>query len=237
MTCRNVCCTFALVAIYLVMLGDVSGQEMRVTVPDSGAEGAGLFQVTSGSGFHYQMLYPGSIFDSLPDTHQTITGVYLRPDASVTSASTTNYADFKIQYSTTSKTPEELTSNLAANHGSDRVTVLDRPLTLATSATGGPDGPRGFDYYYPFDEPFVYDPTAGNLLTDISSRSGPDNDNLIFDVYNSPVFEDGGVLYTADGGLDPRGFSIQFAVVPEPATSLLLAGCLCGLMASRKRRH
>jgi hypothetical protein len=227
---------FAMMAVSCVMLTDAIGQEMRVTVPQSGAEGADSLQVFSGMAFRYQTLYPGSFFASLPATHQTITGVYLRPDASVTSGSMTNYGNIKIEYSTTSKTPEELTANFSANHGPDRVTVLDRALTLATAATGGPNGPRGFDYYFPFDTPFDFDPTAGNLLTEVSSSTGPDNNNLIFDVFNSPSFTDGGVSFSA-GALDPRVFSIQFAVIPEPATALPFAAFLCGLLAFRSRRR
>ena len=129
-----------------------------------------------------------------------------------------NVDDFLVRYSTTTKRPGDLDPVFDNNLGDDLITVWEGPLTFSTEATGPPGGPRGFDYYFPFQTPFFYDPTSGrNLLVDVISISGYSADLLTDDFTGtSPMIVFGGA--TADAGevLNSGGLVAQFVFVPEP---------------------
>ena len=60
-----------------------------------------------------------------------------------------------------------------------------------------------------FDTPFFYDPSQGNLLTEISSQQGVTG-TLVFDQFHSPSFEEGGWSLYPGGSSTSLGFMIQF---------------------------
>lgn len=143
-------------------------------------EGDDLGDVSNFGPFRQQQLYPAAEFASLPAGDWAITGFYLRPDKTVTSPSSATYADLAVQMSTT--TLDEVGASFSANHGADVTTVFQGALTISTDALGPPEGPRVFDYLFPLDTPYIYDPSAGNLLVEASSHSGPAG-SLIIDVF------------------------------------------------------
>jgi hypothetical protein len=67
----------------------------------------------------------------------------------------------EICFSTTQKVPDGLSSLFADNVGPDSATVLSGPLLLST--------PVGAEYnlHIRLQQPFVYDPRAGNLLLEV----------------------------------------------------------------------
>ena len=78
------------------------------------------------------------------------------------SPSTNEYVEIRL--STTSKTTDDLSSFFAENIGDDETLVYSGELIFSTDGSGPVGGPKDFDYIVEFDEPFIYDPTAGNLL-------------------------------------------------------------------------
>ncbi len=211
------------VAAFAVFLANVaaplvSADSIKIVVPNhlEFVEGDMLGVVSDFGPFRQQTLQLASEFVSLPETHHILTGFYNRPDHTVTQPSSASYDDLVIRVSTI--TASELTNDFTANYGGAPVTtVFDGPLTISTQATGDALGPRGFDYHFPFQTPYVYDPSVGNLLVEIASNSGPDGD-LILDTSASSS-----ALYVgASGANAATGFARhitvpgQFEFLPEP---------------------
>ena len=167
------------------------GQEFKIVVPNALENVEGNIDGPTGPiPFRWQQLSPASEFATLPDTHRTIIGFLERPDRTVTTPRTVVINDLLIRLSTTSKSV--LDTVFDENLGDDLTTVFDGPVTVSTQATGPPAGPRGFDYFFEFDTPFVYDPNRGNLLWDVVSFSGqsppttnPDYDSSVAAIWNS----------------------------------------------------
>ena len=161
-----------------------------------------------------------------------ITGVYFRPDASVTQPGSATYDDLRIRVSTTTKGNNNLETVLANNHGADLTTVFDGPWSVSTQATGPSEGPRGFDIYLPYDVPFFYDPAVGNLLIEAESQSGPIGD-LVLDGFTSASPQ---IVNGLSGELANGGFVEQFEFVPEPASIAYLLPIMAMGVFSRRGR-
>src|SRR5262249_37249225 len=131
-------------------------------------------------------LYDASQFAALGGP-VLITGAVLRPDASQVGSGSQTFADITIFLSTTSRSAATLSSTFADNLGPDNTMVFSGPLTISTADLPGPGGTKPFDIMFPFTTPFVYDPRAGNLLSDsqITDASSP---GLVLDfVSNNPA--------------------------------------------------
>ena len=77
-------------------------------------------------------------------------------------------SDIRIQLSTTGRGDEganQLSTTFADNVGTDVQTVYSGALSLTTAATG--NVPNPFDYSIVLQNPFIYDPSLGNLLLDV----------------------------------------------------------------------
>ena len=217
----------------------VSAEPVKIVVPNGAAtvEGDRSIAVSNFGPFRQQQLYLTSEFTELPATHRTVTGLYARPDYTVVSHSSATYEDLTIKATITPH--NELSSVFANNYGGAQVTtVFDGALTMSTQATGPAEGPRGFDYYFPFETPYVYDPADGNLLVEMISTSGPVG-SLISDGFNSTsaVYVGAGGMNTLSGNLQNGGFVNQLEFVPEPGSGRMAA--LLGIAAvvwTRRRR-
>jgi hypothetical protein len=218
------------------LLQAASADSIKVVVPNEFEEfeGPGVAGVSDFGPIKQQQLYLATEFASLPATHRTITGFYARPDASETDPSSATYTDLMIRASTT--TASSLSSVFANNHGTDVTTVFEGELTISTAAGGPVEGPRDFDYYFPFDTPFTYDPDAGNLLVELISNSGPLG-RLVLDTFESTsslyVFASSAVAST--GEVRNGGFVNQFVFVPEPTGIIFAALSVMGLAMCRIR--
>lgn len=130
----------------------------------------------------------------------------------------------------TNETP--LDPIFANNIDGNLQTVFNDAITLTTANVGPAGGPKEFDYGLDFQTPYVYDPTAGNLLMDliVTNGEGP----LLLDLSIEPL-DTIGFIWTGGEGVDSEvaaagqlgGHALQFTVVPEPSSlSILLYGRL-----------
>jgi formylglycine-generating enzyme required for sulfatase activity len=115
-----------------------------------------------GIGIRYQQVYAASQFTSLPSGGAIITAIAFRLHPGW-SPFTETIPQIQIDCSTTTKVPDGLSTNFAANVGPDDRVVFNGPLTL--SSAGG--SPEPFDILITLATPFFYDPAAGNLLLDV----------------------------------------------------------------------
>src|SRR5262249_21659069 len=119
----------------------------------------------------YQQVFAASAFASVSGPH-LITQIAFRPDAQIGGAFSSIIPNIQINLSTTSATPDGLSATFANNVGSDDTVVFSGSLSLSSAFTGPPGGPKAFDIIINLQTPFLYNPSAGNLLLDVRNFSG-----------------------------------------------------------------
>jgi hypothetical protein len=217
-----------------------------IIVPNSLAHVEGNINNTApfgGDGVRYQQVYHSSQFANVRPGGALLTQISFRPDSSFANATTWTIPSIQIEFSTVSRNPLELDGTFANNIGPDRTTVYGPgSLTLSTSHSGPSTGPKSFDVHIPLLTPFFYDPSAGNLLMDVTVLE-PSRDPMFplraldavdGDPSMSRVYIDNGASPTAyaAAGRD-YGLVTQFTFVPEPSSSALVA---CSVLAAIGRR-
>jgi hypothetical protein len=175
----------------------------------------------------YQQVYAASQFAN----GGLITQIAFRPDATLGDAFSEMIANIHIDLSTTSATPDALSSTLDNNVGADDQVVYAGSLGISTSFTGPAGGPKAFDIITNLTTPFFYNPSRGNLLLDVINFSGAspptcasapcidalDAESTLGDSVSriwSPI--DGNSFPLL--GQDTSGLVTQFTIVPEPGT-------------------
>jgi hypothetical protein len=225
-----------------------------VVVPNGSAGVEG----TSGNGYpfnitafghaqqRYQQVYLSSQFPAGP---LTITSIAFRPDAGAGGAFAATLPSIQIDLSTTSGVPDGLSLTYAANVGAnDTVVYGPAPLSLSSSFTGPPGGPKNFDIVINLTTPFVYNPAAGNLLMDVRNFGG--GTTTFFDATNAPgiisrVYNEDGNVNATMGTPEVLGAGyglvtqFGFASVPEPGTFALVGASALAMMGYtwHRRRH
>ena len=154
---------------------------------------------------------------------------------------------FRLQLSTTSASADNLNTSFGANTGANVVDVLPRADVTYSTAAGSFNGStRDFDVFFSFVNPFFYDPSAGNLLLDITSFGGSnragttlDGQALIGDGTSSLFLQNG---TSGRGTTSTFGYVTQFqtanvsGAVPEPATWAMLLVGFGGIGFAMRRR-
>ncbi len=237
---------FAPVFIVLFFV-PVLGQEINFVYPSSfeDQEGEGLSGTGFGASRSQQVHLGGETFSGLPETHRWITGVRMRPDASVTSPGTRIWQDFQMRLSTTNQGPGSLSRTFADNVGSDETLVYDGTLTLSTNNAGPLEGPRDFDLAIDFVTPFYYDPSQGNLLIDFTwnrpfsimpldtcCATGDTVMEWMTTRSGFPADESASI-----GGLGGSIYQFVFSPVPEPSSAVLGITAVLGFLTLRRRQY
>ena len=180
---------------------------------------------------HMQQVYAGTEFSTLVGPGY-ITAMAFRPDENQPGVTAEN-SDYEVRLSTTSRGVDGLSSVFSANPGADNLLVHDGAILWRSSASA--DGTlKNFDYQVVFSKPFLYDPSKGNLLVDISLVGSSSGGTAYLDYARS---SDDGVSRISAPTLTGNateaatiGAITQFTAVavPEPETWAL---CLLGLGA------
>lgn len=214
--------------IFLVVIAEFScgiAAGGTIIVPSGAAGGqanTAPFDVPSGGTMRYQQVYGGSDF-GYTGSHD-ITAIMFR-DNPTGSAFQGTIGNIEIHLSTSSRTPDVLSSTFADNVGTDDQVVYSGPLTLSSNEPPE-NGTKPFDITIPLQHPFSFDPSAGNLLLDVRNFTGGHTADFDFSSSSSDsvsrVFA-ANVNSTTAGDVDSGGLITQFTVtgVPEPALGLI----------------
>jgi hypothetical protein len=221
-----------------------------------GFQGPAPLRFPGSGGSRTQQVYESQLFTNF-DGPRLITAIDLRtfPGAapSLFFGNTVTASNIFINLSTTQFGDEgnALSTTFVNNIGGDQTEVYSGGLTLTTTANGNtPVSP--FDYTITFQTPFLYDPSLGNLLidvtipTDATLRGGILGYNT-FDTVNAlndgvySVFNGGnGDALTGNAGTSAPILRIHseavVLAVPEPAGMALFGAGLIGTVALRRRR-
>jgi len=127
-----------------------------------------LIQQTSEPSMRYQQVYDAYQFSAVSLPGAYITYLFLRPDGASEGAigSTTN---IQINFSTTHKVPDSLSSVFSENVGADD-TVAFGPDSLSFGSFDSSGSPKFWDVQIRLTTPFWYNPTLGNLLLEVRIR-------------------------------------------------------------------
>jgi hypothetical protein len=118
----------------------------------------------------YQQVYAASEFAAGGPV--LITRIAFRPDGEYAGALDAVLPAIQINFSTTKAGPDSLNTTFSANVGADDTVVYSGPLHLVSLFSGAVGGPLDFDIQIPLATPFLYDPSAGNLLVDVRNVAG-----------------------------------------------------------------
>lgn len=195
------------------------------------------------SSLRYQQVYAASDFSTLL-VPQLITQIAFRPDASSRAFNST-LSDIQINFSTTTAAPDMLSNTFSSNVGLNDTIVYNRGmLPLSSASTGPAGGPKDFDILINLNTPFLYNPSAGNLLLDVRNFGG--GITTQFDAQStagdsvSRVYtgSSGNVNSTTAQSNNTLGLVTRFTTVPapEPGTMSLMAIGLASLGATTRKR-
>jgi hypothetical protein len=180
----------------------------------------------------YQQVFSASQFPSSTGPLM-ITQIAFRPDGSVADPSLIiRFDSVQIDLSTTSRTPSTLSTLFASNVGADDTTVFNSFVFVNAPVTGPPGGPKDFTVSFAL-KPFIYDPSAGDLLLDVRAIESGGGISAPFDAESNNPFTahlDAPDISAASGTSFATGLVTQFQFTPVPEASTLALGSLGTLL-------
>jgi phosphatidylinositol-3-phosphatase len=143
-----------------------------LVVPNDWANAFGdagnLFPLFSSQPIRYQQVFDASQFSRLNPGGGLINRIAFRGHGPGIPFTAT-VPQLQVNLSTTSKTPDGLSSTFAENVGPDDTQVFSGPLQAAVTYTGDP---TNFEVVLSFTNSFFFDPLKGNLLLDVRNIQG-----------------------------------------------------------------
>ena len=231
----------ALLAAFAGAAAPARADDIQVVVPNSkdGFAGIGNTRPFSFAPARYQQLNFAAEFGAITGP-SLITEVAFRAGPTATPFTHT-VADLQVNLSTAAVTP--LSASYATNVGSDDTVVFSGALAMNVVSAKG--ALRPFEIVLPLQTPFLYDPSAGDLLLDLRIIDNPNGseakfiDSLTIPATLARVFCDTvpGCSVDDSGGEIDGGFLItRFSFAPEPGSGLAGAAAILALgMAARAR--
>jgi hypothetical protein len=188
---------------------------------------------------HYQQVYSHTQFPS--GGPFLITAMAFRPDSQTGNAFSSTLSNIRIALSTTSASPDGLSTTYANNIGANNTVVFNGALSLSSANTPGPGNTRNFDIIVTLQTPFLYDPNAGNLLMDVRNFGGGlttqfDAENTAGDSISRVFNLDNNANGTV-GIADTFGLVTQFTLAPVPEPGSLAVFGLVGLAGAALLRR
>lgn len=116
-----------------------------------------------------QYCYDSSYFTAAGITGPVmLTGMRFRANAAAATSTWTGgvFSNAQIDLSTCAQNFAAITPTFDLNHGADRTNVLAGSVTVQPGAGAGAGLPGSWYITIPFDAPFLYDPTLGDLMTE-----------------------------------------------------------------------
>src|SRR5438876_2678287 len=135
------------------------------------AEGSGYLSTAPFNNVsRYQQIYDASQFLPL-HAPRLITQIAFRPDASQTTAINHAFTNIEFHLSTATIPVTGLNANFASNVGANDTVVYSGSLTFTSANSIAWGTAKQFDLVVNLTTPFLYDPSAGNLLLEIRNYS------------------------------------------------------------------
>ena len=164
-----------------------------------------------------ETVYAASEFPPYPIV---ISEIRLRPDIDAGGPLSITLPNAQFSFSTTQAKPDQLSSTFSQNIGTNYTVVFSGALSISTTFTTLSNGTKALDIRIPFQTPFLYNPSEGNLLLDFRNFNGctPPVGNFM----NIAGGTDGtSRLYTSDpngtsGFGDTGGYVLEIAYNPAP---------------------
>lgn len=191
----------------------------------------------------YQQIHAASEFANLLEPG-LVAGIAFRVETNRPAFAAT-IPSVEVRLSTTDAAPgESLSGVFGDNEGADVTLVYAGALDFASSVTGA--GPRPFDLVVPITGEFLYDPSLGNLLLDITILENPDAATVAFLDAGSGVplgslhyrvFCTAGCSPSDSAGATGDGLLVtQFTFVPEASSAAAGATAIASLAFASGRR-
>jgi hypothetical protein len=127
-----------------------------------------LFPLFSSMPIRYQQVFDAGQFARLNPGGGLINSIAFRGHGPGTPFTAT-VPQLQVNLSTTTKTPDGLSSTFADNVSTDDTQVFSGPFQTAVTFTGDA---TNFEVVISFSTPFYYDPAKGNLLLDVRNTQG-----------------------------------------------------------------
>ncbi len=208
-------------------LAQTASASTVIAVPGAVGDSSNVFPFGGagpGASLRYQQVYGASAFSAI-DQGGLITalGFNLTSPQDIGGI----LPDVQIDFSTTPRPVDGLSTTFAANVGADDTIVHARGQLEIQPHT--PGAPPGFGVLVILDTPFLYNPAAGNLLMDVrrydlgSGGSAPGLFNAANDLGDSVSRVSAFNVADASGLADTFGLVTGFVVtpVPEPGSGVL----------------
>lgn len=230
-------------ALLLVVIPYSQAAEIKLVSPQAYENMEGETAVAEGSfsPFRYQQAFRAGDFAALGGQPHWITSFTVRPDQSLTSPRTVTFPDNQVRFSTTSRSPGNLSSRFDDNFGPDVTQVYRGRVTLVADADTLTTVPREFYQasftQAPFFAPFLYDPSQGNLLVDVIGWGGASPSTVEDKTTSSLTTGLFASTPTATFGRPVVAGIIQFTFVPVPEPSGALLGVAGIFVAATVRRR
>jgi hypothetical protein len=198
-----------------------TAQADEVVVPNAYANAEGGLALPNATDPRRAMLvYDASQFAAFGGP-MLITQLAVRPNSAQPGPGSLTDHNSRTFLSTTSQSPAMMSTNFADYIGPDYTLVSGvAKIAYTTANLPGPGNTRQFDVVVPFDTPFHYDPSAGNLLVEFQEGPPATEGTIIFDfAMGDPTVN---LLLavgssTADSGnVAGLGFVMQFTVQAPP---------------------